>query len=192
MSKRPVDLVAKLGKQRGIASIIVVFIITILISLVSLGFARLMDRALRDVSNNQLGAAADYAAQSGLNDAISFVRSQKTIAPVKNCTDISNADTAIGGALSGKTILNNNNTTSDTSDDTKYTCVLIDPVPGDLAFQNITQYKSQVVKLQSSTGSMSEVTFGWEATDVGSRSSSGLTSGDFLNEKDWGSRRQSS
>src|SRR3990167_7080488 len=82
-------------KQQGIASFIVVFVIVILISLVSLGFARLMDRALRDVTNNQLSAAADYAAQSGLNDAIAYVK-QNPDTTVTDCKALTDTGTDFG------------------------------------------------------------------------------------------------
>ncbi|HEX5395386.1 MAG TPA: hypothetical protein VFW52_03500 [Candidatus Saccharimonadales bacterium] len=180
MSKNPLDLTAKLGKQRGIASIIVVFIITILISLVSLGFARLMDRALNDVTNNQLGAAADYAAQSGLNDAIAFVKKNPSTT-VTDCKDLNDTSKAIGAALSAKT-----NLTTDGL--TKYTCVLVDPVPGDLVYQNVPAYNSQMVKLQPESGQLTEVTINWDANDKNSRNSVNNYP-NFANEQAWGSSR---
>ncbi|MBI2285805.1 hypothetical protein HYU82_03205, partial [Candidatus Saccharibacteria bacterium] len=166
-------------RQRGIASIIVVFIITILISLISLGFARLMDRALQNVSNNQLGAAADYAAQSGLNDAIAFVK-KNPAAQVTSCADITNTSTAIGAELAAKVNLT-------TDGNTKYTCVLIDPLPGDLAFQNIPPFNSQVVKLASASGApLNQLMFSWQATTNPTSKIPFGSGSQFLTERAWG------
>lgn len=162
--------------QRGIASIIVVFIITILISLVSLGFARLMDRALRNVSNNQLGAAADYAAQSGLNDAIAYVKGAPS-APVTDCQQLM----AAGQPLEKKYKLT-------TDGNTQYSCILINPVPGDLAFQNLAPYKSQVVKLASSDNNpLTSVMFSWKAnTNSPAKNNPAPGGNPLLTEIDWG------
>ncbi|MEX1058936.1 MAG: hypothetical protein WEC17_00645, partial [Candidatus Saccharimonadales bacterium] len=162
--------------QQGIASIIVVFIITILITLVSLGFARLMDRALQNVTSNQLGAAADYAAQSGLNDAIAEVKKN----PLLTASDC-NTLTGPSGLLEAKKVLS-------ASGPTEYTCVLIDPVPGDLEFQNILAYNSQVIKLQPDSGNLLKVMFSWEATAASSQNSS-ASFPNFLSENSWGLRR---
>lgn len=163
----------KITSQRGIASIIVVFIITILISLVSLGFARLMDRALRDVSSKQLGVAADYAAQSGLNDTIGFVKKNPG-ASVTDCADVSNSSTALGSYISstagGPKITTDGNT--------EYTCVLIDPEPGDILFQDLPPYNSQVIKLLPNSGTLEKLLFSWQApASAGGNTKNPISSG---------------
>ncbi|MBI4033495.1 hypothetical protein HY379_00670 [Candidatus Saccharibacteria bacterium] len=166
-------------RQDGIASIIVVFVITILLSLISLGFARLMDRALQNVSNNQLGAAADYAAQSGLNDAIAFVKANQAT-NITDCSALTQTGTAFGDFFSGKVKLT-------TDGNTKYTCVLVNPVPGDLAFQNIPPYNSQVVKLASAgSASLNQLMFSWQATTNPTSKVPFGSGSQFLTERAWG------
>lgn len=175
-------------QEQGVASFIVVFIIVILISLVSLGFARLMDRALRDVTSNQLGAAAEYAAQSGLNDAIGFVKQNPGI-PVTECNNLDNTSTPLGDYIVNQA----NGPVISADQQTKYTCILIDPTPGDLAFQNLPPYNSQVVRLEGEGGQLGSVMFSWQApeSEGGTSRSPVVGSGtSFYNENVWNSLSQ--
>src|SRR6476661_1567387 len=60
--------------QTGLASIIIVFMLTIIISLLTLGFSRLMDRAIQQASGNDLNAAADYAVRVGITEVASYLK----------------------------------------------------------------------------------------------------------------------
>ena len=86
--------------QQGLASFIVVFTLVILISLVSVGFSKLMDRAINNASNNQLRYAAEYAAQSGLNDAVALIKTGAVL-PINSDTNC-NSLAGTGGLLAGK------------------------------------------------------------------------------------------
>src|SRR3989338_10409746 len=59
--------------ERGITSIVVVFVLVVLLTLVGIGFTKVMNRSLQSSSARQQASAASYAAQSGINDAISYI-----------------------------------------------------------------------------------------------------------------------
>src|SRR5262245_28445627 len=53
--------------QSGMAAIIVTLIIMIVLSLITLGFARIVNREQRQVADRQLNTQAFYAAESGVS-----------------------------------------------------------------------------------------------------------------------------
>ena len=163
-------------QQPGRASIMVVGVLVIILSLVTIGFARLMNRELNQSLNNQLSNSATYAAESGINDALTLVK-QNPEATIDNCdagiTALQNA--GIGTSLA-----------ADSS--SKYTCVLIDPSPKDIIFGSIPNDSSQVVKLIPKNGTIDSLMFSWEAsngTNVNFDSSAGAP---LLDEPNWNSQ----
>src|SRR6266404_2539299 len=66
--------------QNGMASIIIVIILVALLTLISIGFARLMGRSVNNALNNQLNDSANYAAQSGINDTIAYLQKNPGVA----------------------------------------------------------------------------------------------------------------
>jgi Tfp pilus assembly protein PilX len=57
------------SNQSGFVSIVVSLIIGVVLSLITIGFAQLMQREQKDVVERQLSTQAFYAAESGVNDA---------------------------------------------------------------------------------------------------------------------------
>src|ERR1700752_1316530 len=117
----PASRPSRLTDQRGLASIVIVFTLIIVVALISLGFSRLMNRALQTSVNNQLSAAADFAAQSGVNDAAAYVQAN----PATRITDCEEQLTDTGGLkFAGQAV-------ADLSGDkvVRYTCVLVEPEP---------------------------------------------------------------
>jgi Tfp pilus assembly protein PilX len=64
--------------QEGMVSIIVTMIIMVLLGLIVLGFAQLSRREQRQSLDRQLAVQAQYAAESGINQAADYVRSNPT------------------------------------------------------------------------------------------------------------------
>src|SRR4051794_24071665 len=78
--------------QKGVASIIVVTILIVLLSLISVGFAKLMSRTVNNSSNRQQNSAAYYAAQSGINEITSLIKKRIIGLPTtytNSCADLS-------------------------------------------------------------------------------------------------------
>jgi hypothetical protein len=109
-------------KQQGIVSIMVVSILIVLLSLVTIGFSRLMNRETRQALDKQLGLQSYYAAESGVNDAITYLNKVKasgndfSAAAITKCSD----DKAKGL---------NQNLSGEPNPNAQYSCVLIDPEP---------------------------------------------------------------
>ena len=134
----------------GLASIVVVSILIVLITLISLGFARLMSRATHNALNNQLSTAANYAAQSGINDAISYLKANPDANATK-CSDLSGQQAFANSNLSGDGV-------------TQYSCVLINEGPTTLQYQNLPPDQSQIVKATTSS-SPDQFLFSWQGSD---------------------------
>lgn len=136
--------------QRGLVSIVVVSVIVVLMALITLGFSKIMDRELRQSLDQELSSQAYYAAESGLNDARSYVNSIKDNSPAsypdpKKCLSLS-APFAANGDISGNNIV-------------KYTCVLIDMQPKELIY-DVNAGSSAVFKTTATD--LSSLYFSWQ------------------------------
>ena len=82
-----INLTKSQKNQNGTASIISTLILVILLSLISIGFAKIMDRSLQNSLDSNLSSAANYAAQSGINDAMAYIKT-RGINDVSSCTGL--------------------------------------------------------------------------------------------------------
>src|SRR5258708_37743607 len=78
---------AKSRNQRGITSIVVVFVLVVLLTLIGIGFPKIMNRSLQSSAANQQAKAANYAAQSGVNDVLSYLKTNPDTSATK-CDDL--------------------------------------------------------------------------------------------------------
>lgn len=140
--------------EKGLASIVIVSILVILLSLITLSFSKIMNRAVNNSLNNQLSAAANYAAQSGINDAMAYIKGQASP------DDVSSSDCT---SLLKEPGMNN---LVDLSGDgnTKITCLLVNPRPTDLMYQQLAPNGSQVIKATTSDA-VDKVMFSWQASN---------------------------
>ncbi len=152
-------LLKDVNNQKGMAAIITVFALIILLTLISLGFTRIMDRALRSSATDQLGTTAKYAALSAVNDGAAFIQANPT-AQSNQC-----------GKYLSTTPDDPTKVYSKLSDTTFYTCLLFDSQPFDILYRNLFPYKSQVVKLTTAQP-ISKLLFSWRPSDQNSNSSS--------------------
>ncbi|MEX1995562.1 MAG: hypothetical protein WD887_02185, partial [Candidatus Saccharimonadales bacterium] len=143
--------------QDGLASIVIVTVLVVLITLITIGFARIMTRSTNNALNDQLSTAATYAAQSGVNDAISFLKDNPS-ATAAGCNDL------IGSAATPGPLYSQSNLSGDEARTTEYTCVLINKTPTDVVYQQLPPSKSQVAKLTTS-GAVDKLMFSWQSTD---------------------------
>src|SRR3989344_7985383 len=138
-------LMLKTRSQRGITSIVVVFILVVLLSLVGISFTKVMNRSLQSSSASEQASAASYAAQSGINDAISYIAKSLQANPSADVTSTQCGQLiGSGGPLAEAAKLSPDGNTA-------YTCVLVDPNPTSLFYQNLAPYKSQVIKITTNT-----------------------------------------
>jgi Tfp pilus assembly protein PilX len=71
--------------EEGLVSIIVVTIVIIILSLMTIGFAKIMDREFRQSLDRELAVQANYAAESGMNDARNYIASGVDVDTAGNC-----------------------------------------------------------------------------------------------------------
>lgn len=139
--------------QRGLASILVTLIIMLIISLIVIGFARLSRREQRQSLDDQLSTQAFYAAESGINDATQYL---KRHAPptTTDCTTFTGLIKTDTGNLNIDKI--------DGTDNVKYTCLMINPAPGNLTIQPLSIDHSKVVLVQPSLGTINQIVISWQ------------------------------
>ena len=148
----------KKPSQQVITSIVVVFVLVVLLTLVGIGFTKVMNRSLQSSSASQQASAASYAAQSGINDAISYIAKSLQANPNADVSS-TQCGTLIdpGGPLEAAAKLSPDGNTA-------YTCVLVDPNPSSLFYQNLAPYKSQVIKI-TTAAPLSSLLLSWQASD---------------------------
>jgi len=151
------DTASKRSKnQNGVVAIMVVATITIVLSLLTVAFTRVMGRNLRQALDRDLASQAYYAAESGVNDARAFLIAGNLINPINatECLQIT-GDTPIPfkESISG-------DYNSDPNDNVaKYPCVLIDDSPKELQFI-INPGESKL--FSTTTANLRQMYFGWE------------------------------
>lgn len=138
--------------QKGMVSITVTIVFIMVISLVVLGFSQVSRRNSRETLDRQLSSQAFYAAETGVNDAMNQIsKLVETGQAVPDQDDCDGGYTKNGGEV------------RNASDGVRYNCLLVDPTPPFLSYDNITD-SSIVIPLNSTTGNLEENTFEWRPT----------------------------
>jgi Tfp pilus assembly protein PilX len=162
---RPFDRARR--NEEGMTAIFVTMIMIFVISLLVIGFALLSRREQRSSLDTQLSAQAYYAAESGINDAVSAISAlQKAGNPVAAKTVCADSGPYKFNAAPAQSTLS-------APDKVSYSCVLVDPAPKQLDFKNIGA-DGVVVPLTTATGNaFSSITITW--MPVAGRESDALT-----------------
>lgn len=135
-------------KQDGFVSIIMALVIMIFITLIALGFAFLARQNQYQNQNRVLSTQAFYAAESGVNDVVDYLKNNPSHpASVNTCN----------GPLAGYV-----DTVGSTNNQIKYTCVLYDTAPTTLEY-NVDTKDSRTVRVQSENGRpFTSITISWQ------------------------------
>lgn len=166
--------------QEGIVSIMVVSVLIVLLSLVTIGFARLMNRETRQALDRQLGLQSYYAAESGINDAIKYLDGIKA-----SGQPITRANATID-KCSGDTGKLNQNLSGGANPNAQYSCVLIDPEPSSLLY-TIKAGQSKIFSFDQER--LSSLLVSWQnsnETKVDNYRPTGNK--DFLSTSTWGGK----
>lgn len=142
--------------EKGMASIVIVSILAVLITLISLGFARLMQRATINSENRQAANAATYAAESALNDVANYIKTNPQV-------NSPQCDSLIGNSSSPGPFYNDSNLASGA----QYNCILLNQDPANVAYQNIPSNSSRVIKATTSAwpGSLDKMMISWQPSN---------------------------
>ncbi|MDQ2973689.1 MAG: pilus assembly PilX N-terminal domain-containing protein [bacterium] len=133
--------------KNGMVAIMVTSVIMVIMSLITLGFARMVQREQRQGLDNQLSTQAFYAAESGINAVSAFINSSGTPASAKTNCDV----TPFG-----------NGVIDPATPDVRFTCVMYDPTPEYLEANNgaIKPERSKVIPINARPNA-SRLTFSW-------------------------------
>jgi Tfp pilus assembly protein PilX len=171
--------------SRGMASIVIVTVLVVIMTMISIGFARIMNRSIINSANRQASSAATYAAQSAINDVSSFVK----LAGNGNAySDKCNGPgSLIGDSTTKGPFYYDSNLSGDTSKSTHYTCLLLNQTPTSLQYQQIASNKSRVVKATTSAfkGSVNKYMVSWQSSS-GQVSGFPASSSRLFDETTWG------
>lgn len=158
------------NNQSGFASIIIAMVLILVLSLMTVGFAQLMQREQRSALDKQLSSQAYYAAESGVNDAVAainngFDTSKTTCAPYTSAQ----ANTLDSGnpKSPASTYLTNNQVGADTG--AKYTCLLINLTPTFIGGELQVGLSPKVFELSAfyngSPEGIEEIAISWKSTN---------------------------
>lgn len=164
--------------QRGLVSIMVASVLMVIMSLITLGFTRIVQNEQRQSLDNQLSKQAFYAAESGINMAASI---DGFPGDGKDECDVEDTDyPELNGGIITPGV-----------EDVVFTCILINPTPEDLVFGNdsIIPNKSKVVPIKTDSYP-SEITFQWKGSSsvsIGEADCSDVANLDFdVDDATWG------
>lgn len=142
------------NNQTGLVSFMVVTIIMIVLTLIVLAFARIVQREQVQTLDRQLNAQAFYAAESGVNDAIGALAANNALSAgiFNDCDDFTTAATLTPNLGNG----------------VSYSCLLVDPSPDELIYDNISTTESVVLPINSDGASpITELRFVIKDSDNG-------------------------
>jgi Tfp pilus assembly protein PilX len=133
-------------QEQGFVAIVVAALIMVILSLITIGFTRMMQREQQQAVDRQLTRQALYAAESGINDVYNGLV-DGTLAQIEK-TDCDVSGLPNDGVISEST-------------NVAYTCVLYDKTPGELNY-SISTSDSKVSPLKTESGRIfSSVTIRW-------------------------------
>ena len=165
------------NSEDGFASIVIALILIIVLALLTVGFAQLARREQATSLNKQLAIQANYAAESGINDAIIDIKNSVYTA-AKGNTSFNRCMTPPAGSATS-------NNTIDSGTQVLYTCLLIDLSPNNLQF-NITAYGDKYTTFQTSSA-LRQMTFAWGSTNTSSATfPTSAQLGQFTPHSNWG------
>jgi Tfp pilus assembly protein PilX len=148
--------------ERGFASLIVGLILIVVLGLMTVGFARLSRHEQQQALSSQLATEANYAAESGINDAVQEINSKL----INTSTTNVDSNSCLKLPLPGMSA--NSNYISST-DGVSYTCVLVNLETAALAYGNVNYGDSRTVVTNATnqtTGSpLTSLSVSWGSND---------------------------
>jgi hypothetical protein len=151
--------------ESGLVSIITVSIVVIILALMTTGFAKVMDRELRQSLDRELAVQANYAAESGMNDARNYISKEASTDTAGDCLKTN----ALNGTQTPY-FVDNGNVSTDAGSLVKYTCVNIDTNPKELVY-DIDAGKSKIIRVAASD-TLDKLYFSWNNKQASATSNS--------------------
>lgn len=152
------------NNQRGMVSIMIAGVMMVIMALLTLGFTRVVQNEQRQAIDDQLSKQAFYAAESGINTAMSIPGFPGTL---KEDCDVSGAAYNDGKVSADGGIA--------------FTCVQINPNPSDLVFGNdsITTNRAKIVPIKTNPEATSLIIEWTDSNHDGKEATCSATNLDF-------------
>ncbi len=155
----------KLSKnEKGFAAMVVALTLVLVLALLTIGFAQLARREQQNALNKQLAGQANYAAETGIHDAIKYITAGGPLPPDAATTCHPPGSPTLIGGTSTTTGLNvpQIKQTVNANNDVSYTCLLIDTAPTRLVFSGVGDRAANSVSFSNQSGaSITGLTFEW-------------------------------
>lgn len=133
--------------EQGFASIVIALTMILVLALITIGFAQLSRREQQNALNKQLAIQANYAAETGINDAIDYLKNNPSATFPGGCID----STTIGYS---KDI--------NFSNDVSYSCLMINTSPTSLPFQ-VSPQDEEAENFTTGGNTPSKLTVAWDS-----------------------------
>jgi len=144
-------------KEQGFVSIIIASILVIMLTLIVLGFSRIMDREQRQVIDRQLSSQAFYAAETAVNDVYARLQEGQLTDAIKTECDVT--DWPVPGA---------NGVINPAEPNVAYTCLMYNQSPSTLVFNNgaVSTQQSKTFQIRNTNGgNIQTITFEWSGAN---------------------------
>lgn len=169
--------------ETGLASLVIAILIVIVVTTLVLGFMQIISREQRRTLDNQLSSQAYYAAESGVNDAIKAIQEFGYKGGKTTCAPLTAAATPTPPPPISA--LNSNYLTPDGN--VQYSCLLIDPTPISIEYDQLDTNHSVIFPIQpTSPSEISNIKFEWESATL-NPSPRGSSDVSFPPSVDWNS-----
>jgi len=153
------------------ASILVVLIMSVVISLIVLGFSQVSTREQNNALETQLSTTAYYAAESGINDGINAIKNNPNLAPSSYAKNICGSPG--GGSIYNSLYTGNATNFSQLNSasgegNTTYSCLLINPSPNEIITD--VNSNSQILPIDTEGTAMRSLNLTWNNPNPSSTS----------------------
>jgi Tfp pilus assembly protein PilX len=148
------------SNKKGFVSIITVITISILLSLLTLSFVRIINRSQRQTLDSQLSTQANYAAETGINDALRAITNNPTAIPL-NDTNCAPTPTTPGGSQASADANKVIGSGVNGSAKEEYTCQLISSGVKDVRI-DINDQSSRIYPIKTDITPAQNVDIEWE------------------------------
>lgn len=120
------------AQQGGFVSLAIALTIIVVLALITVGFAQISRREQNEALNKQLNAQANYAAESGVNDAYDLIK--RNIISKDTLSSVNDGTTCVKlGSIAGSPFANSVNSGNGVS----YSCAVINVQPTQLKYTNV-------------------------------------------------------
>jgi hypothetical protein len=150
--------------EKGYASFVITLVTMIVVSLIVVAFATDARLEQKDTLASTLATQAYYAAESGINDAITIIQDEIS----HGVTPQSTTSGQCNSTSSASYVVNGSNYLLGSNGQVQYNCLIVNTSPNSLSYQNLNPGISWVFALSNANASdnISSVTISWYNPDA--------------------------